>query len=127
MEQRRLPGQRLLLGPGEQRRLGAKQPGEEDQQQGELNTQWGQRSHHRQPIFSFFSVSSGEALLWFLQAPLKAAGDSWMSPINRQFSNMGILVRLKTNDPITVQSKSLHTDGPSSQAELQTLMCQDFM
>ncbi|XP_017166169.1 trinucleotide repeat-containing gene 6B protein [Poecilia reticulata] len=25
------------------------------------------------------------------KAPLKAAGDSWMSPINRQFSNMGIL------------------------------------
>lgn len=69
----------------------------------------------------FFSVSSGEALLWFLQAPLKAAGDSWMSPINRQFSNMGILVRLETNDPITAKSKFY------IQTELQTRMFQDFM
>ena len=30
------------------------------------------------------------------QGPLKAGGgDSWMSPINRQFSNMGLLVRQK--------------------------------
>lgn len=28
------------------------------------------------------------------QGPLKpGGGDSWMSPINRQFSNMGLLVR----------------------------------
>lgn len=26
------------------------------------------------------------------QGPVKACGDSWMSPINRQFSNMGLLV-----------------------------------
>lgn len=30
------------------------------------------------------------------QGPLKAGGgDSWMGPINRQFSNMGLLVRTK--------------------------------
>lgn len=34
----------------------------------------------------FNSINSGQ------QVPVKACGDSWMSPINRQFSNMGLLV-----------------------------------
>lgn len=50
-------------------------------------------------LLSPFMISwkSHKPLLTFVnifQGPLKAGGgDSWMSPINRQFSNMGLLVR----------------------------------
>uniref|UniRef100_A0A3Q2DKT1 Trinucleotide repeat containing adaptor 6B n=1 Tax=Cyprinodon variegatus TaxID=28743 RepID=A0A3Q2DKT1_CYPVA len=44
--------------------------------------------------------------------PLKAGGDSWMSPINRQFSNMGILVSGPNIDlpPGSIQEKKMEAE-----------------
>lgn len=42
------------------------------------------------------------------KAPLKAGGDSWMSPINRQFSNMGILNDEPGGPNVDLPPGSLH-------------------
>lgn len=41
--------------------------------------------------FSFFGGAESNVIISFLKS---GGGDSWMNPVSRQFSNMGLLVRL---------------------------------
>ncbi|KAM4525936.1 trinucleotide repeat-containing gene 6B protein isoform 1-T2 [Fundulus diaphanus] len=58
------------------------------------------------------------------KGPLKAGGDSWMSPINRQFSNMGLLNDDPSGPNIDLPPASLHEK--KMEAEKRSMGVSDY-